>query len=145
MFSSELVFAEPWETGDALWFSDGRIGCSRDTGACGVSSTLTVRDNGLAGFRRQGGMPRNRRRLSGSRAEGSGDAPAGGKTEQVRQAIAFMHTGGKMGERQADDLMMEVAVATRSTDLDQKRLGMTTWCEIQKTKLAGFVRRKELN
>lgn len=50
-----------------------------------------------------------------------------------------------MGERQADDLMMEVAVATRSTDLDQKRLGMTTWCEIQKTKLAGFVRRKELN
>jgi hypothetical protein len=65
-----------------------------------------------------------------------------GTTEQVRQAIAFMHTGGKMGERQADDLMMEVAVATRSTDLDQKRLGMTTWCEIQKTKLAGFVRRK---
>jgi len=47
-----------------------------------------------------------------------------GTTEQVRQAIAFMHTGGKMGERQTDDLMMEVAVATRSTDLDQKRLGM---------------------
>jgi hypothetical protein len=65
-----------------------------------------------------------------------------GTAEQVRQAIAFMHTGGKMGERQADDLMMEVAVATRSTDLDQKRLGMTTWCETQKTRLAGFVRTK---
>ena len=24
-----------------------------------------------------------------------------GTTEQVRKAIAFMHTGGKMGERQA--------------------------------------------
>src|ERR1700750_1397590 len=60
-----------------------------------------------------------------------------GTTEQVRKAIAFMHTGGKMGERQADDVMMEVAVATRSTDMDQKRLGMTTWCETQKTRLAG--------
>ena len=47
-----------------------------------------------------------------------------------------------MGERQTDDLMMEVAVATRSTDMDQKRLGMTTWCETQKTRLAGFVRTK---
>jgi hypothetical protein len=65
-----------------------------------------------------------------------------GTAEQVRQAIAFMHTGGKMGERQADDVMMEVAVATRSIDMDQKRLGMTTWCETQKTKLAGFVRTK---
>jgi hypothetical protein len=65
-----------------------------------------------------------------------------GTTEQVRQAIAFMHTGGKMGERQTDDLMMEVAVATRSTDMDQKRFGMTTWCETQKTRLAGFVRTK---
>jgi hypothetical protein len=63
-----------------------------------------------------------------------------GTTEQVRKAIAYMHTGGRMGERQADDLMSEVAIATQSTDLDQKRLGMTTWCEIQKDKLAGFVR-----
>jgi hypothetical protein len=47
-----------------------------------------------------------------------------------------------LGERQADDLMTEVAIATQSTDLDQKRLGMTTWCETQKTKLAGFVRVK---
>jgi len=61
-------------------------------------------------------------------------------TEQVRKAIAYMHTGGRMGERQADDLMSEVAIATQSTDLDQKRLGMTTWCETQKDKLAGFVR-----
>jgi hypothetical protein len=65
-----------------------------------------------------------------------------GTTEQVRKAIAYMHTGGKMGEKQADDLMGEVAVATRSTDLDQKRLGMATWCETQKTKLAGFIRAK---
>jgi hypothetical protein len=63
-----------------------------------------------------------------------------GTTEKVRKAIAFMHTGGKMGERQDDDLMTEVGVATMSTELDQKRLGMTTWCEIQKTKLAGFIR-----
>ena len=63
-----------------------------------------------------------------------------GTTEQVRKAIAFMHTGGKMGERQADDLMSEVAVATQTTDLDQRRLGMPTWCETQKAKLAGFVR-----
>jgi hypothetical protein len=61
-------------------------------------------------------------------------------TEQVRKAIAYMHTGGKMGERQADDLMSEVAVATQSTDLDQRRLGMATWCETEKTNLAGFVR-----
>ena len=65
-----------------------------------------------------------------------------GTTEQVRKAIAYMHTGGKMGERQADDLMSEVAIATQSTDLDQKRLGMTNWCETQKTRLAGFVRTK---
>jgi hypothetical protein len=65
-----------------------------------------------------------------------------GTTEQVRKAIAYMHTGGRMGERQDDDLMSEVAVATRSTDLDQKRLGMTTWCETQKTTRAGFVRAK---
>ena len=45
-----------------------------------------------------------------------------------------------MGERQADDLMSEVAIATQSTDLDQKRLGMAIWCETQKDKLAGFVR-----
>src|SRR6185369_11022050 len=63
-----------------------------------------------------------------------------GTTEQVRKAIAFMHTGGKMGERGGDDLMAEVAVATQSTDLDQRRVGMTTWCETQKTRLAGFIR-----
>ena len=65
-----------------------------------------------------------------------------GTTERVRKAIAYMHTGGKMGERQDDDLMSEVAMATKSTDLDQNRLGMTTWCETQKTRLAGFVRIK---
>ncbi len=65
-----------------------------------------------------------------------------GTTEQVRKAIAYMHTGGKMGERQDDDVMAEVAVATRSIDLDQKRVGMTTWCETEKTRLAGFVRAK---
>jgi hypothetical protein len=65
-----------------------------------------------------------------------------GTTEKVRQAIAYMHTGGRMGERGDDDLMSEVAMATRSTDLDQKHLGMTTWCETQKTKLAGFIRTK---
>ena len=65
-----------------------------------------------------------------------------GTTEKVRKAIAFMHTGGKMGERQDDDLMSEVAMATSTTDLDQKRLGMTTWCETQKTSLAGFIRTK---
>ena len=63
-------------------------------------------------------------------------------TEQVRKAIAFMHTGGKLGEKGDDELMSEVAVATRTTDLDQRRLGMTTWCETQKPRLAGFVRSK---
>ena len=65
-----------------------------------------------------------------------------GTTEQVRKAIAYMHTGGKMGELQAEDLMSEVALATKTTDLDQKRIGMTTWCETQKSKLAGFIRTK---
>ena len=65
-----------------------------------------------------------------------------GTTEKVRKAIAYMHTGGKMGERQDDDLMSEVAMATKSTDLDQNRLGMTTWCETQKARLAGFIRTK---
>ena len=63
-------------------------------------------------------------------------------TEKVRKAIAYMHTGGKMGERGDDGLMLEVALATKSTDLDQRRLGMTTWCETQKTKLTGFIRTK---
>jgi hypothetical protein len=36
--------------------------------------------------------------------------------------------------------MTEVAMATKSTDLDQNRLGMTTWCDTQKTRLAGFIR-----
>src|SRR6267154_3352633 len=41
-----------------------------------------------------------------------------GTTEQVRKAIAYMHTGGKMGELQAEDLMSEVALATKTTDRD---------------------------
>ena len=65
-----------------------------------------------------------------------------GTTEQVRKAIAYIHTGGKMGEVQAGDLMSEVALATKTTDLDQKRIGMTTWCETQKTRLSGFIRSK---
>ena len=65
-----------------------------------------------------------------------------GTTEQVRKAIAFMHTGGKMGEKQDDDIMAEVAVATQATDLDQRRLGMSQWCEKQKTNLAGLIRSK---
>ena len=63
-------------------------------------------------------------------------------TEKVRKAIAYMHTGGKMGERGDAELMSEIAMATKSTDLDQRRLGLSTWCETQKTKLAGFVRAK---
>jgi len=65
-----------------------------------------------------------------------------GTTEQVRKAIAWMHTGGKMGEKQPDDVMAEVAVATQVTDLDQRRLGMSGWCELQKTNLAGLIRAK---
>ncbi|TWC07030.1 hypothetical protein FBZ93_101321 [Bradyrhizobium macuxiense] len=66
-----------------------------------------------------------------------------GTTEQVRKAIAYMHTGGKMGEKQADDLMTEVAIATQTTDLDQRRAGsMTTWCQDQKSRLAGYIRTK---
>ena len=65
-----------------------------------------------------------------------------GTTEKVRKAIASMHTGGKMGERQDDELMTEVAMATRVTDQDQQRLGMPTWCEDQKGRLAGFIRTK---
>lgn len=65
-----------------------------------------------------------------------------GTTEQVRKAIAWMHTGGKMGEKQADDIMAEVAVATQMIDLDQRRLGMSNWCEKQKTSLAGLIRSK---
>ena len=63
-------------------------------------------------------------------------------TEKVRKAIAFIHTGGKMGERGDGELMSEVAMATKTTDLDQRRLGLSTWCETQKTKLVGFVREK---
>lgn len=65
-----------------------------------------------------------------------------GTTEQVRKAIAWMHTGGKMGEKQSDEIMSEVAVATQLTDLEQRRLGMTNWCEKQKTNLAGLIRSK---
>jgi len=66
-----------------------------------------------------------------------------GTTEKVRKAIAFMHTGGKMGEKQDDDLMSEVAIATRSTDLDQRRLGIKAWCDAQKAPLAGLIRTKQ--
>ena len=65
-----------------------------------------------------------------------------GTTEKVRKAIAWLHTGGKMGEKQDDDLMAEVAIATQATDLDQRRLGMSGWCEAQKTNLAGLIRSK---
>ena len=63
-------------------------------------------------------------------------------TEQVRKAIAYMHTGGKMGELESPDLMSEVALATKTIDLDQKRIGMPDWCTAQKTKLSGFIRTK---
>ena len=65
-----------------------------------------------------------------------------GTIESVRKAIAWMLTGGKMGEKGDDPLMGEVALAMQTTDLDQKRLGMQSWCETQKTKLAGFIRSK---
>jgi hypothetical protein len=65
-----------------------------------------------------------------------------GTTEKVRKAIAYLHTGGRMGERQDDELMSEVALATQATDLDQRRLGMETWCSAQKSRLAGFIREK---
>jgi hypothetical protein len=65
-----------------------------------------------------------------------------GTTETVRKAIAWLLTGGKMGEKGDDTLMGEVALAMQITDLDQKRLGMQSWCETQKTKLAGFIRSK---
>jgi hypothetical protein len=63
-----------------------------------------------------------------------------GTTEQVRKAIAYMHTGGKIGERGDDELMREVATATRTIDLDQKRLGMPAWCDTEKPNLAGLIR-----
>jgi hypothetical protein len=66
-----------------------------------------------------------------------------GTTEEVRKAIAFMHTGGKMGERGDDTLVKEVAIATQATDFDQRRLGMASWCETQKTSLAGLIRTKQ--
>jgi len=66
-----------------------------------------------------------------------------GTTEAVRKAIAFMLTGGKMGERGDDTLMKEVAIATQSTDFDQRRLGLASWCETQKTSLAGLIRTKQ--
>ena len=65
-----------------------------------------------------------------------------GTTEHVLKAIAYLLTGGKMGERGDDELMRDVAIAVQSTDMDQNRLGMTTWCETQKTSLAGFIRTK---
>jgi hypothetical protein len=66
-----------------------------------------------------------------------------GTTEKVRKAIAYLHTGGRMGEKQDDDLMAEVALATQVTDHDQRNVGMTAWCADQKTRLAGFIRPKE--
>ena len=65
-----------------------------------------------------------------------------GTTEAVCKAIAYLLTGGKIGQRGDDELMKEVAIATQSTDFDQKRLGMSTWCETQKSSLAGFIRSK---
>ena len=65
---------------------------------------------------------------------------AEGTTEAVRKAIAYMLTGGRMGERGDNELMNEIAIAVQSTDQDQKRLGMPVWCETQKTNLAGFIR-----
>jgi hypothetical protein len=66
-----------------------------------------------------------------------------GTTEKVRKAIAYLHTGGRMGEKQDDDLMAEVALATQVTDHDQRNLGMNAWCADQKKRLAGFIRPKE--
>lgn len=66
-----------------------------------------------------------------------------GTTEAARKAIAYLLTGGKIGERGDDTLMGEVALAMQTTDLDQRRLGMPAWCETQKTKLAGFIRTKD--
>lgn len=65
-----------------------------------------------------------------------------GTTEKVRNAIAYMYTGGKMGQKQDDDVMAEVAIATQAIDMDQRRLGMTNWCEEHKKTLAGFIRTK---
>ena len=65
-----------------------------------------------------------------------------GTTEKVRNAIAYMHTGGKMGQKQDDDVMAEVAIATQAIDMDQRRLGMTNWCEEHKKTLVGFIRTK---
>src|SRR4051795_12630455 len=66
-----------------------------------------------------------------------------GTTEAVRKAIAYLHTGGKMGEKGDDALMSEVALATQTTDFEQRREGMTAWCESHKASLAGFVRAKQ--
>ncbi|WP_024510210.1 hypothetical protein [Bradyrhizobium sp. ARR65] len=66
-----------------------------------------------------------------------------GTTEAVRKAIAYMLTGGKMGERGDEELSKEVALAVQSTDFDQKRLGMEGWCETAKPTLAGFIRSKK--
>jgi hypothetical protein len=66
-----------------------------------------------------------------------------GTTEQVRKAIAYLHTGGRMGEKQEDALMAEVALATQVTDHDQRNVGMTAWCADQKKRLVGFIRPKE--
>jgi hypothetical protein len=63
-----------------------------------------------------------------------------GTTEKVRKAIAYLHTGGRMGEKQDDGLMAEVALATQVTDHDQRNVGMSAWCADQKTRLAGFIR-----
>src|SRR5207244_13521026 len=46
-----------------------------------------------------------------------------GTTEKVRQAIAYMHTGGKMGQPEVYDFKLEVALATRPPDPGQRPLG----------------------
>ena len=65
-----------------------------------------------------------------------------GTTEKVRNAIAYTLTSGKMGQREDDDLVLEVTTAKTSTDKDLNRLGIPAWCETQTPKLAGFIRAK---
>ncbi len=91
----------------------GGLDCRSVSGSrCRSASGLC--HDGAAGLRRQGRVPRHRSRLSGPRAAVRRTCTClDGTTEQVRKAIAYMHTGGKMGEKQSDDLMTEVAIATQ--------------------------------
>ena len=45
-------------------------------------------------------------------------------------------------QRQRLDACAAVEDDERQRVLDQKRIGMTTWCETQKTRLSGFIRSK---